>query len=321
MINNKSPRDRTYRKLLAVPSFARGCISLRFPLDIKTLGHLHRNLRCFGSLKTSLSVLLFLAFYEQAVCAQPMQDHLAVALRGTQASAVILDLKTGQLVGELRDTRRETPGSSLKPLILDYALQRGIVNANTEIFCKRDLHIGSRALPCTHPADANVFVAETALAESCNTYFADLAKRFSSEDLGDALRQSGIPYDPRTLASAEDRELIVLGLKGVMVSPLELALAYRRMALGLHVDSPVARGLVNSVNYGMANGASVSGMTILGKTGTASNVGERWTHGWFAGYLPGQLVLVVLAPHGDGGTAALLARNFFIEIQRHEAPE
>ena len=26
-------------------------------------------------------------------------------------------------------------------------------------------------------------MAETALAESCNTYFADLAKRFSAEDL------------------------------------------------------------------------------------------------------------------------------------------
>jgi cell division protein FtsI/penicillin-binding protein 2 len=266
-------------------------------------------------LKTSVATFLFLALCGQALCAQSMRDHLAVALRGTQASGVILDLKTGRLLGELRDTRRATPGSSLKPLILDYALRHGIVNSNTEIFCRRDLHIGGRSLPCTHPADANVFVAETALAESCNTYFADLATRFSSENLGDALRQSGIPYDPRTLVSTEGRELMVLGIKGVMVSPLELALAYRRIALGLPADSPVARGLVDSVNYGMANGASVAGMTILGKTGTASNAGESWSHGWFAGFLPGQLVLVVLVPHGDGGTAALLARCFFREIQ------
>ena len=34
--------------------------------------------------------------------------------------------------------------------------------------------------------------------------------------------------------------------------------------------------------------------------------------------MPGQLVLVVLVPHGDGGTAALLARAVFIQIQRHE---
>ncbi len=248
-----------------------------------------------------------------------MQDHLTSVLRGTQASAVILDLKTGHLLGELRDTRRADPGSSLKPLLLDYALRHDIISSNEEIFCRRDLRIESRSLSCTHPSDQNVFVAETALAESCNTYFAGLAKRFPAGDMGDALRLFGIPYDPRTLANPEDRELMVLGLKGVMLSPLELAIAYRRMALQLPADGPVARGMLGSVSYGMANGASVSGMTILGKTGTASNAGESWSHGWFAGYLPGQLVLVVLVPHGDGGTAALLARAVFIQIRRYES--
>ncbi len=280
---------------------------------------LESDLRGFASLRAALTAFLFFAFFGQAGNAQSIQDHLSSALRGTQASAVILDFKTGRLVGRSHDASRGTPGSSLKPLILDYALRHDIVNSETKVFCKRDLRIGSRPLPCTHPADTNVFVAETALAESCNTYFADLARRFSSPDLGDALRQSGISYDPRALASVEGRELTVLGLYGVMVSPLELAVAYRRMALGLADNSPVARGLADSVNYGMANGASVSGMTILGKTGTASNPGESWTHGWFAGYIPGQLILVVFVPHGDGGTAAILAHKFFLEIQRREA--
>jgi membrane peptidoglycan carboxypeptidase len=274
---------------------------------------------CFGPLKATLTAFLFLAFCGQAVNAQSMQDQLAHALHRTQASAVILDIKTGHLLGELRDTRRATPGSSLKPLVLDYALRHDIIRSNEEVFCRRDLRIEGRSLPCTHPSDQDVFVAETALAESCNTYFVGLAKRFSAVDLGDALRLSGVPYDPRTLANTEDRELMVLGLKGVMVSPLELAIAYRRMALQLPADGPVARGLLGSVNYGMANGASVSGMTILGKTGTASNAGESWSHGWFAGYLPRQLVLVVLVPHGDGGTAALLAHAVFIQIRRHES--
>ncbi|AXC12981.1 Cell division protein FtsI [Peptidoglycan synthetase] [Acidisarcina polymorpha] len=249
-----------------------------------------------------------------------MQAPLAEALRGSQASALILDFKTGRLLGEVRDTRRGTPGSSLKPLVLDYALRHHIVNSNTEVLCKRDLHVGSRYLPCTHPGDAIVFDAEAGLAESCNTYFADLAKRFSPENLEDALRQSGIPHDPHELATVEGRELVVLGLKGGMISPLQLARAYRQMALGLTADSPVALGLADSVKYGMANAAALPGVTILGKTGTASNAGEQWTHGWFAGYLPGRLVLVVFVPHGDGGTAALLAHTFFLELQRHEAP-
>jgi membrane peptidoglycan carboxypeptidase len=265
---------------------------------------------------SALAVLICLPSFEGVVMAQTMQSHLALVLRGTQASAVILDFKTGRVEGELRGTRRETPGSSLKPLILDYALRHEIVNPGTEVFCKRNLQIRDRTLPCTHPADANVFVAESALAESCNTYFAELGKRFSPEALKEALQQSGVSYVPSALNAAEDRELMVLGLDGVMVSPLELALAYRRLALGLTADSPVTRGLAGSVRYGMANGAAVSGMTILGKTGTASNPGESWTHGWFVGYVPGQLVLVVLVPHGDGGTAATLAQKIFLEIQR-----
>jgi cell division protein FtsI/penicillin-binding protein 2 len=52
-------------------------------------------------------------------------------------------------------------------------------------------------------------------------------------------------------------------------------------------------------------------MDILGKTGTASNPGEAWTHGWFAGALPGRFIVVVYVPRGDGGTAARIAGNFF----------
>src|ERR1035441_3632200 len=74
---------------------------------------------------------------------------------------------------------------------------------------------------------------------------------------------------------------------------------------------PVARGLQDSVGYGMANPAAVPGVTILGKTGTASDVRETWTHGWFTGAIPGRMVIVIYVPHGDGGTAASLAQKFF----------
>jgi cell division protein FtsI/penicillin-binding protein 2 len=60
----------------------------------------------------------------------------------------------------------------------------------------------------------------------------------------------------------------------------------------------------------MARSAAVSGVAIPGKTGTASDPGEAWTHGWFAGAIPNRLVIVVYVPHGDGGTAAELAQRF-----------
>ena len=92
---------------------------------------------------------------------------------------------------------------------------------------------------------------------------------------------------------------------------IELAHAYRDLLQRAPLTGPVLRGLEGSVNYGMANPAVTSGVTILGKTGTASDAGEPWTHGWFAGAIPGRFVVVVYVPHGDGGTAARLAQTFF----------
>jgi cell division protein FtsI/penicillin-binding protein 2 len=97
---------------------------------------------------------------------------------------------------------------------------------------------------------------------------------------------------------------------------LEMARAYRELLQRAPAQGPVMRGLEGSVSYGMANAAAVPGLTILGKTGTASEAGEAWTHGWFAGAIPGRLVIVVYVPHGDGGTAALLARGFFAAVSQ-----
>ena len=239
-----------------------------------------------------------------------MKAALTSSVKGTQASAIVLDPQTGAILASVGDARG-TPGSVIKPLLLEYALQNGIVQSNTTVYCRRNLRIGERSLPCTHPADQTVFTASSALAASCNTWFAQMARRFSGSQLDDALQVARLPHVEMKDATAEQRQLAVLGLRGINASPLQLAEAYRRLLTKLPASDSVAQGLRDSVRYGMANSASVSGMEILGKTGTASNPGEAWTHGWFAGILPGRFVLVVYVPHGDGGTAAHLARKFF----------
>ncbi len=251
-----------------------------------------------------------------SACASPVADALAKALRGTQASGVVVDMKTGMVIAWEGMSRRGAPGSTLKPLLLEYALEHGIVRPEIEVYCHRNLHIGGRALACTHPADHPVFTAESALAESCNTWFAEMARRFSGPELEAAMQATHLPHKPMAAANVEDRELAVLGLVGVSTSPIELARAYRDLLDLAPAEGPVARGLEGSVNYGMASPAAVSGVTILGKTGTASEAGEPWTHGWFAGAMPGRFVVVVYVPHGDGGTAARLAHTFFRVMSR-----
>jgi cell division protein FtsI/penicillin-binding protein 2 len=262
-------------------------------------------------------LLVFLASSRQAQ-SSPIADALARALEGTQASAVVLDQATGASIAAIPtqagEQRPALPGSVIKPLLLEYALEHGIVQADMQVYCRRDLHIAGRALPCTHPSDQPVFTAERALAESCNIWFAELGRRFSGNDLEAALRQTGLPHRSMVGVSLDQRQLAVLGLRGVTASPMQLARAYRELLMHAPADGVVARGLRGSVSYGMARPAAVSGVALLGKTGTASDPGQTWTHGWFAGAIPDRLVIVVYVPHGDGGTAAGLAQRFFANI-------
>jgi cell division protein FtsI/penicillin-binding protein 2 len=267
-------------------------------------------------LSCSLLILLASSLHGQQVS---LVDALLRALNGTQASGIVLDQATGAVLAQAGKQRSALLGSAIKPLLLEYALEHGVVHADTEVYCRRNLKIAGHALPCTHPADQPVFTAERALAESCNTWFAEMGRRFSGEDLDAALRQLDLPHKPTIGGGLEERQLAVLGLLGVTASPLQLARAYRELLVRAPTDGVVQRGLRGSVSYGMARPAAVSGITILGKTGTASDPAEAWTHGWFAGAIPNRLVIVVYVPHGDGGTAAELARRFLASFGPEKA--
>ena len=241
-------------------------------------------------------------------------------LRAARASGVLLDWSTGKVLAVQGEQRKETPGSLLKPLLLAYALQHGIVETNTRVYCRRSLHVAGRSLPCTHPNDEPMLDAEGALAASCNTWFAALARRMTPQDFGAALSQAGLPHTSEHIEDADARVLTALGLQDVTATPMQIATAYRALLLKEPGTSAVWNGLRSSVGYGMANNARVRGLEVLGKTGTAANRGEWWSHGWFAGAVPGRYVLVVYVPRGDGGVAAALAgttlRNLMLKDAR-----
>jgi penicillin-binding protein 2 len=115
-------------------------------------------------------------------------------------------------------------------------------------------------------------------------------------------------------------QLQAVGEWGIRLSPLELAKAYRTLAL-LQPEhdvklEPLFEGLDQSVSYGMGRMAQPEGsMKVAGKTGTAPSDEGAWTHAWFAGYAPAndpQIVLVVFLERGHGGSeAATVARQIF----------
>jgi stage II sporulation protein D len=272
---------------------------------------------CMNRRLTTKSVLLLamllLPFVMQAETSP--QAALSSALRGTPAVGVVVDLKTGRPLATVKDAGQSAaPGSILKPLFLAAALQQHEVLPQTTVFCRRNLRITEGGhdwnLPCTHPQSDVAFAAQEALAYSCNQYFAAVADRIPTPQLAAILQHYGLPRAPTTL-TREQKQLLVLGIEGMTVSPAQMAGAYRKLFLELdkfQVDA-VGQGLKDSVRFGMAHNAAVPGLEISGKTGTTT------AGGWFAGSATlgqQQIVIAIYLPHGNGADAAHLAQHFFL---------
>ena len=229
-------------------------------------------------------------------------------------------------------TRRiASPGSAIKPFVLEMMLETGAVHPADSISCRRELIIAGRKLNCSHPPQFVTFKAEDALAFSCNSYFVTAAERVKPGELERRFRELGftrpsglLPGEGQgrvaTATSAEQRQLLAIGVAGIEITPLELAAAYWQLA---RLDQSSARpsqsvvlaGLRDATDYGLAQNAKAGQLAVAGKTGTASDPSDPHTHAWFAGFAPAEkpeIVVVVFVERGRGSVeAANLARRIF----------
>ena len=255
-----------------------------------------------------------------------------------ESRIVVIDVANGHLIASHRpDLAARTlaaPGSTLKPLLLFTLVSSGRWQPDQRISCNGQLVVNGRRLACSHPP-APPFDSQEALTWSCNTYFAAVARSLNPGDLGRILRPTGILSPTRLEGNeaiakfsepptVEARELAVLGVDGVRVTPLELAVAYRWLALELaaHKNSEAANvvraGLEDSASFGMAGAVGLGGVPAAGKTGTAESAGSSQTHGWFAGLAPAvnpRVVVVVYMPSGRGADAARVAGDLLARSQ------
>jgi cell division protein FtsI/penicillin-binding protein 2 len=276
----------------------------------------------------SLFALLFCAL---TLCAQSWQSAVHAASRTAPGARIlVLDIASNRILASHHlDQAARTlaaPGSTLKPLVLYQLLARHRWNPEQRIACDGKLAIAGHSLACSHPA-APPFDARQALAWSCNSYFAQVARTLRPGELDLLLRPTGLlgptrltPHEAmaefRSPQSPDEIQLAVLGVEGIRVTPFELAEAYRWLAVRF-ADSPdsvatriVHSGLIDSSSFGMAGQSHIGGVPVAGKTGTAEGVATQRTHGWFAGLAPAdrpQAVIVVYVPSGRGADAAHLA--------------
>ena len=226
-----------------------------------------------------------------------------LAVRGAAAGGVLLP-----------------PGSTLKPLVLSSLLRLGKLTDRETFACPGTLTIAGRQLNCSHPRLGVPLRVETALAYSCNCFVARMAERFEPGQLARELAASGLNSPTGLLKEGEaaghiapeqgpdGTRLQALGETGVAITVAELAAAYRLLAL--RAAPAVLAGMEGAVEYGTAQYAKVTGVTVAGKTGSVrTDSGELVA--WFAGFLPSRqpevAIAVMLQGRSGGSDAAPVA--------------
>lgn len=223
-------------------------------------------------------------------------------------AAVVLRVSSGAVLRlENPATARNhlaAPGSAIKPWLLA-ALRPWLPRP-----CTGRLRLGGRNLDCLHASLAAPLDAETALAASCNQWFAASALAAGPRPVFRRLLQCGAhAVEART---PEQLQLQALGLELVSISPLNLARAFRRLAL--EADPAVRAGLRRAVLEGTARAAAIDRVEVAGKTGTSGD------GAWFAGFAPASspaIVVAVFQPAARGPSgAAPIAADLFLWAKR-----
>jgi stage II sporulation protein D len=217
--------------------------------------------------------------------------------------------------------------------VLAALLERGRLQPSESMLCRRELRVGARNLDCSHGDAGALLNGAQALAYSCNYFFAQAGARLAPGELTQALRRA-IPNGPTGLANDEasssiedartpdERQLQALGEAAIRVTPLAMLAAYRRLALA-RSPTAVIEGLDGATRYGTARMARPDGVTVAGKTGTATGLEAARRYAWFLGYAPAAApsvaVLVFLEQGRGGADAAPVAGEIFAALRPQRA--
>jgi len=239
-----------------------------------------------------------------------------------QGVALLLDVKTRRLIGvsgpKVATAELLPPGSTVKPLVLAGLLRSHKLTPRDSFPCHGSVQIGKRSFDCTHPRLLVPLHLTEALSYSCNSFVAHVAERAEDGEVANILRASGLTAGSEvtgrvsTLPGKQGNQLQALGEDGVSVTPAGLANAYCNLArnIGTPEMSAILAGLEGAVEFGTAQLASVSSLSVAGKTGSV--LAANGAHiAWFAGFAPSRspevVVTVMVQGRSGGGDAAPIA--------------
>jgi cell division protein FtsI/penicillin-binding protein 2 len=276
-----------------------------------------------------------------------LQTFLNARMRHRQGAVLISNPATGEILAawdsRLAFDRALPPGSTAKLVSAAAALEEGVISPDDRILCRRVPRLLGEPFHCAHSPASEPYTLASALAYSCNYFFAELSTRLTSTDLARwyAAFGFGQPLDAldvrhasglvRIGESDEAKARAAIGESTILATPAQLLLAYSAIATGGPVyrlwqrsskpaGAPVLSrrvrlqpktlgtlraGFEQCVESGTCQGAAVPGVEAAGKTGTATAHGASLA--WFVGYAPAgkpEVALVVFLERGTGAADA-----------------
>ena len=216
------------------------------------------------------------------------------------------------------------PGSTFKMVTLAAALEAGIVNAKTPATCPEQIDVsGFKVTSHNEIPGRPTKTIEDALANSCNTVFADLGLKIGADRLTKMAEAFGItsspPFQldvnagqvgaPDFLAGPQGLAVTGFGPGQLLMTPMHLALIVAAVANGGQVPKPrlvddgppgvwrramstqAAQAETAIMEYAGANGhgapqLAIAGVRVAGKTGSAELEPGSSPHSVFIAFAP-----------------------------------
>ncbi len=235
------------------------------------------------------------------------------------------------------------PASAFKPIVAVAALGSGAVLPEEKLGCPPSVKVGNMVFRNWTTSDSGSMDVASALASSCNTWFYRAALKAGAAPIvrtasdfgfgrGPVLLYpsvaAGLVPDDQYMLRRHGRRImpgdvanISIGQGDLLVSPLQMALAYaalgnggvlhrprlvmqvqeidnevvagypprpRRLSISPSALEAVVQGLEKAVSSGTGRSAAVKGVKVAGKTGTTQwgSPSEKKRLAWFCGFAP-----------------------------------
>lgn len=156
-----------------------------------------------------------------------------------------------------------SPGSTFKMIVAMAALEQGAITPEQTVFCKGHTQLGSHRFHCWENRGHGAMDMVQAIAQSCDVYFYDIARRIGVDRIADMARRLGLAEATGIGLGGERDGLmpteawkratlgepwqqgetfnIGIGQGYVLTTPLQLAVMSARLATGLAVEPVITR--------------------------------------------------------------------------------